>query len=155
MFQKRRNAFSMLELIFVIVIIGIISAIAVPKFAATSSDAVVTKAKSTVAAVRSAVATERQKRILRGNFDAIEKLASDTGEAKPIFDDMDGTGNAVLEYPLTSCEDSTAQGCWITTDNITYTFRMPVSGDAVDFNLTKNRFICKDASSENCKKLTL
>ncbi len=38
MYQKR-TAFTMIELIFVIVIIGILSAIAIPKFSATRDDA--------------------------------------------------------------------------------------------------------------------
>ena len=66
-----RNAFTMLELVFVIAVIGILSAIAIPKFAVTRNDAIITKAKTTVGALRSAIATERQKRILKGNFDNI------------------------------------------------------------------------------------
>lgn len=66
-----KKAFTMVELVFVIVIVGILSAIAIPKFAATRDDAVVTKGIAEVAAMRSAIATERQKRILRGNFDDI------------------------------------------------------------------------------------
>ena len=65
------KAFTMIELVFVIVVIGILSAIAVPKFAATRDDAEISKGRAEVAAMRSAIATERQKRILRGNFDAI------------------------------------------------------------------------------------
>lgn len=61
----------MVELIFVIVVIGILSAIAVPKLAATRDDAIIVKARDTVASLRSAIATERQKRILRGEFDDI------------------------------------------------------------------------------------
>jgi len=63
-----KKAFTMLELIFVIVVIGILSAIAVPKFAATRDDAVISKARNEVAAMRSAIATARQKRILKGSF---------------------------------------------------------------------------------------
>jgi len=63
-----KKAFTMLELVFVIVVIGILSAIAIPKFAATRDDAEISKGRAEVAAMRSAVATERQKRILRGNF---------------------------------------------------------------------------------------
>lgn len=37
--QVNRNAFSMIELIFVIVIIGILAAVAIPKLAATRDDA--------------------------------------------------------------------------------------------------------------------
>ena len=63
-----KKAFTMIELIFVIVVIGILAAIAVPKMAATRDDAVITKGIAEVAAMRSAIATERQKRILKGDF---------------------------------------------------------------------------------------
>ncbi len=69
----------MVELVFVIVVIGILSAIAVPKFAATRDDALITKGLATLSSVRSAIATERQKRILRGDFSEIEKLNGDGG----------------------------------------------------------------------------
>ena len=72
MYIKKRKAFTMLELTFVIVVIGILSAIAIPKFAVTRDDAVVSKARSTVAALRSALATERQKNILKGEFARID-----------------------------------------------------------------------------------
>ncbi|RUM65984.1 MAG: hypothetical protein DSZ05_05135 [Sulfurospirillum sp.] len=51
-YYNRREAFTMLELIFVIVIIAILAAVAVPKFTATRDDATITKAISTVSAVR-------------------------------------------------------------------------------------------------------
>ena len=71
-----KKAFTMVELIFVIVVIGILSAIAIPKLAATRDDAEVTKAIATVGSVRSALATERQKRILRGDFTAINSCST-------------------------------------------------------------------------------
>ena len=43
MLTKKRSAFTMIELIFVIVILGILSAVAIPKLAATRNDAKVTK----------------------------------------------------------------------------------------------------------------
>ncbi|WP_292654651.1 type II secretion system protein [Nitratifractor sp.] len=63
-----RSGFTMIELVFVIVVVGILSAIAIPKFAATRDDAIITKARTTVGALRSAISMERQKRILEGNF---------------------------------------------------------------------------------------
>jgi prepilin-type N-terminal cleavage/methylation domain-containing protein len=63
-----KKAFTILELIFVIVVIGILSAIAIPRFAATRDDAIISRARAAVGAMRSAVATERQKRILKGDF---------------------------------------------------------------------------------------
>ncbi|WP_373032469.1 type II secretion system protein [Sulfurovum sp.] len=73
-----RRAFSMIELVFVIVVIGILSAIAIPKFAATRDDALVSKARATVGALRTAIATERQKKILRGDFTDINATSAAT-----------------------------------------------------------------------------
>ncbi len=160
MYLKKRNAFTMLELIFVIVVIGILSAIAVPKFAKNKDDAVIAKTKGTIAAVRSSLATERQKRILRGNFDPIYKLSSSATLGAPIFDAFDGnTTNPVLEYAPISCKTATQDGCWKVTTagsvggTAVYTFNMPLTGTAV-FELTGNRFNCQDTSDPDCHKLT-
>ena len=152
---NKRNAFTMLELIFVIVVIGILSAVAIPKFAANRDDAVIAKTKATIAAVRSSLATERQKRILRGDFLPITSLQADGGNN--VFStfnaDRDGNLNEVLEYAITNCADQgIAQGCW-SVAGTTYTFTMPLVGTA-DFNITNNRFVCEAPASVNCKLLT-
>ena len=43
MLAKRRSAFTMMELIFVIVILGILAAVAIPKLTATRNDAKISK----------------------------------------------------------------------------------------------------------------
>lgn len=162
---KKRSAFTMVELIFVIVVIGILSAVAIPKLAANRDDAVVSKAKTTVAAVRSSLATERQKRILRGNFVAIFGLSSNQVNGDPIFDAFDGNvSNPALEYPPSSCTTAGLDGCWevttlgaVGTDAV-YTFNMPLTG-TVDFTLSNNRFNCPvtavtAAKIRDCKRLT-
>ena len=73
--ENFRSAFTMIELVFVIVVIGILSAIAIPKFATTRNDAITARGRSTVAALRSALSTLRQKNILKGNFDDINGSA--------------------------------------------------------------------------------
>ena len=158
---KQSKAFTLLELIFVIVIIGILSAVAIPKLAATRDDAIITKAISTVSAVRNAIATERQKRILRGDFTAITDLEATNGTDKLIFDtfnaDSLGNTNAVLEYPLRSCVDASARGCWVSTANATYTYRMPASSNNIVFTLGANRFTCDTTNGitgTDCKTLT-
>ncbi len=110
-----KKAFTMIELIFVIVVIGILAAIAVPKMAATRDDAVITKAIATVGAMRSAISTERQKRILRGEFD-----------------DINGTtAEGLLTYGLGSK--------WVRNgDNFTFT---GPSGNTCIFKIDDNRFV--------------
>ena len=150
-----RSAFTMVELIFVIVVIGILTAIAVPKFAATRDDATITKAIATVGSVRSALATERQKRILRGDFTPITSLKSTgTNVAFSTFSaDQDGNTANVLEYPVNDCTGlGKTQGCWSVSGTI-YTYKMPTSG-TVDFNITSSRFDCTNPSDANCKLLT-
>ena len=154
--SRSRKAFTMVELVFVIVVIGILAAIAVPRLAVTRGDAEIVKAKNTVAAVRNSVASKRQKQIMSGDMGTgINALSSQTGYNKPIFDAFNNdTSDPVLAYPLTSCKDASAQACWYTADKVNYTYKMPTSG-SVDFNLTNNsRFDCEVPGSTNCKLLT-
>ena len=100
---RSRKAFTMLELIFVIVVIGILSAIAVPKFAATRDDAVIARGRNAVASLRSALSTLRQKNILKG-----------------VFTDVNGTSlKDEIEYGLGSD--------WIISGD-TFTFKCPTTG---------------------------
>ncbi len=136
-----KKAFTMIELVFVIVVIGILSAIAIPKFAATRDDAVMTKSRATVSSVRSSLSTERQKRIMRGVFTSI----GDLGDATYAFSNFDtNSSHPVLEYPVTPCS-GTARSCWVRDSATQYTFREPGGINAV-FTLSGNKFDC----TSNC-----
>ena len=120
MYTPIHKAFTMVELIFVIVIIGILSAIAVPKFQKTSELAYASRAKSTVSALRSAISTERQKRILRGDMSS----AITGAEAE-----------ALLTYGL----DST----WSVSGN-TFTYTVPGGTDTCKFDVEGGKLAKKD-----------
>ena len=101
-----KNAFSMIELVFVIVILGILAAVAVPKFSATRLDAQITKGRTDVASIRSAIVSERQSRLIKGDSSWINKLySSDTS----YFDSNGTSANSLLMYAVTPKDDN---GYW-------------------------------------------
>ena len=144
-----KKAFTMIELIFIIVIIGILASVAVPKFAATRDDAEITKARVTVASIRNALAMERQKRILRGDFTAITSIGSGSNVFDKFSADSQGNTADVLEYAMTSSNKS---GHWSINAGATeYTFHQNAMVDPV-FVISNGKFVCKAGS--DCSTLT-
>jgi len=114
----------MVELIFVIIIIGILSAIAVPKFSKTTEMAYKSRAESTVSALRSVIATQRQKNILRGN----------------AADDINTTqAEALLVYGL---DDN-----WAITDSDTFTYTVPGGTETCAFDIEGGKLVKKLCNS--------
>ncbi|WP_457605586.1 type II secretion system protein [Nitratifractor sp.] len=136
---SQRKAFTMIELVFVIVVVGILASIAIPKFAATRDDAIVTKARATVGAVRAALATERQKRILRGDFNQ-----TITWNSAATAGPFEATNAKILEYRVKKC--TSGVGCWERVDATTFKFHGP-SGTVCRFDLNNFHF---DRNASDC-----
>ncbi len=64
--QKRQTGFTLIELVFVIALIGILAAVAIPKFAAFQADARLAKMKAGMGAVKAAAAMAHAVLITRG-----------------------------------------------------------------------------------------
>jgi len=155
-----QKAFTMVELVFVIVVIGILSAIALPRFSSTADEAYITKAQSSLASVRAALATERQRRILRGDTTDITDLSlSSAGAATSnAFDhfsaDGDGVYTEVLMYSVKKCNGA-LRACWHKVDATHYEYRFPKSGDGeAKFVLTSNNRLDCDSDATDCLKIT-
>lgn len=160
-----KKAFTMIELVFVIVVIGILAAVAVPRLAATRDDAVITKARTTVATVRNALAMERQKRILRGEFSPIIAVGDGTNVFGNFYDgnlsSPHDTVVPVMEYPIMS--ESNTKDKWSFSSGSgkngrdQYIFNSTL-GD-VKFELVNGKFVCDPALTANtnangCTQLT-
>jgi len=149
-----KNAFTMIELVFVILVLGILSAVAIPKLSASVEDANIAVGISTVSSIRSAIASERQKSLILGIV-AYPAILDDA--TKDINDEALFDGNAsidILQYPIYS---GTESGNWMKTSNngasITYKYYIGTSKTVV-FTYTKadGKFDCNHTES-NCKDL--
>ena len=141
--MKSKSAFTMIELIFVIVIIGILASVAIPRLAATRDDAEITKARVVVATIRNALAMERQKRILRGDFTAITAVGSGTKVFDKFSADKNGDQADVLEYSVSSSTDG---GHWsLENGGADYKFNSGSAGNPI-FVVNSGKFECKTGS---------
>lgn len=143
MLIDKRNGFTMIELVFVIVVLGILAAIAIPRLAATRDDAQIAKGRSDVAAIRSAIVSERQGRLLTGDSTFIATLdgAAQNTAGVALFNNA-----GLLMYGITA---GNGNGQWMKTGNTAYTFT--VMTVPVTFNYTQDNgtFDCNRTAAGN------
>ena len=127
----------MIELIFVIVVLGILASVAIPKLAATRDDAIIAKGRANILAIRSGIISERQGRMFRGDSSYIASL----GLADPMF------GNVMVQ-PVRS---STNNGGWSTAGGEVYVFRVMNTDNTFTYDNTDGTFTC---AGTHCSDLT-
>jgi len=155
------NAFTMIEMVFVIVILGILAAVAVPKLSATRTDAEVTKGRADIASIRSAIVTERQARLIKGISSYIPNGTGTYTVNGDAYNEMDNGGlfGGVLTYPITNVANKS--GKWsATAGSGTYKYRInnvDTTFTYYDSNATttskRGMFICV-AGAGDCDILT-
>ena len=85
----KRTAFTMIELIFVIVILGILASVALPKLAGVQDDALEASERAGIASARTGVQAIHGKRIIRGAAEVVASLADTVGTTHTITFDAD------------------------------------------------------------------
>ncbi len=150
--KKDRSAFTMIELVFVIVVLGILGSIAISKMAVTRDDAQIVKGRSQVSAIRNAIMLTRQQMMLQGKVGWLTKLdalPTATATSGALFDTNDTNGTIqILDYPIYAKDQN---GHWRKTANNEYTFKV-VNVD-VKFTYANGNFDCNH-SMQMCKQLT-
>jgi general secretion pathway protein G len=148
LYFKNRNAFTMIELVFVIVVLGILAAVAIPKFAATRDDAQISNARATIGAVRSGIVSVRQKYLLRGQYGYINKLSSGTTK---LFDGNGTSGAEILMYPP---KPDTKNGHWsFGSGTNKYIFHLKGQSCSFTYNPADGTFKLDASQNAVCKPL--
>ncbi|WP_415248735.1 type II secretion system protein [Sulfurimonas sp.] len=154
--RTSKYAFTMIELVFVIVVLGILAAVAIPKLSGFTDDANQARGMATISSIRSGIINERQSNLIKG-ITAFPAFLDDTTTYNTIdleLFDGNGTGTddiQILQYPVYSKSES---GGWMKTAANRYNFYMSKTTTVqFDYNTTTGRFDC-DYSDSNCKLLT-
>ena len=125
--MKNLKAFTMIELVFVIVVLGILAGIAIPKLAATCDDATIAKMRGDIAAIRSGLSLVRSENMMRGvsTWPALEGSDEAT-----LFD-------GVLQQPIYPMKTGGKNGWTLVakgSNNATSTYTASVAGKSTTFN---------------------
>ena len=144
-------AFTMIELIFVIVIIGVLSAIAVPKFKGIRDQADISKGRADVSAIQSAILSERQSRLVKGQTGWISYLTDPADANTTLF-----KNNSLLLYGIKA---GTTSGHWNRTGAHTYDYIVDDTNVTFTYDPTNGTFTCSTTGGTTkqntyCKELT-
>jgi len=151
--KTSKKAFTMIELVFVIVVLGILSAVAIPKFAATRTDAQISKGRSDISSIRSAIITERQTRLITGINSYIEAGTGTYTVNGTVYDQLDRGAlfGGVLTYGING-------GGWTNTggygdvNTTIYKYKIGETNAVFTYTRGDGRFDC--ANSDLCSQLT-
>ena len=150
--KQTKKAFTMIELIFVIVILGILSSIAISKIAVTRDDAMITKGRSDIAAIRNAIALAKSIQMMEGNA-TLYPSTLDDGSGIKLFD-ISGNGIKLLDYPIYV---KNADGHWRKSGS-NYIYKVMNTDIKFVYNSSTGSFDCHGQNTgvadTYCKNLT-
>ena len=131
-----KKAFTMVELIFVIVVLGILAMVALPRLVGSKKDAEITRAKAEIAAIRSAIQTYRGANL----------LSQKPGSGYP--DDLKTT-------TIEEITNGTKLGSNWNVSEDGKTLTLTIAGETTDFTYDKDKgsLTCSEDSSTLCGKI--
>ena len=161
-----QKAFTLIELIFVIVIIGLLATIAVPKFVNLTSHAKNASIKSVVNSVQDSVENIHSKWLVNEDFkwdpdgDGDDDLNETSGYPK-YLDDGNSSETKLFKYvlkvPIMSCSSDSAISCWSEYDDNKYEYRFSSSKKLkVEYNSSNGLLGCIDGdgvTKADCEKI--
>ena len=138
-----KKGFSLLEVIFVIAIIGIIITVAIPKLDENLNKANIIKIKNDITMIREGIIQYRDKMILKNN----------TSDVDTLGDDNELLFNKILTYPIVASTEQKINS-WSKISDTTYKVFVD-STNSVEFIYDKVNytFDC-DTDDEFCKKFS-
>jgi len=158
-----KKAFTLIELIFVIVIIGVLATFALPKFKNLTSHAKSSGIKSLITSVQTSIDNIHGKWIINDNYvwdpDADGTSNLNTNGYPDTLDsgkDESSLFKYILKIPVPSCGSRT-QGCWKEYDDNRYEyFYTPSKILKVDYNSSTGTMECTDGegvTKEECERI--
>ncbi len=149
--MKFSRAFTIIELVFVIVVLGILASIALPKFASTREMADLAKGRADVATIRAAIVNERSEQVIKGINTYIPKLSKDAASTTLFRGENDGAANSrtLLLYGLKAGASS---GDWAIVNDTTYRFRVGNTDTTFTYAPANGEFTCT-AGTGDCNAL--
>lgn len=135
-----KKAFTLIELVFVIVILGVLATVAIPKLIVTRDDAEIAKAKSQIAAVRSGIQLKRNEMILSGT----QGYPTNLEDGACCF-------GGILSTRIEERKDDNSYGWKKDTDG-TYTINTNKEQVKFTYSDSDGSFKCEGATSDADKK---
>ncbi len=134
-----KKAFTLIELVFVIVILGVLASLAVPKLVGNSDDAEIVKAKTQVATIRTKIQLYVNEKKLSGS----QEYPNLEEEGK------EGLFSAVLDSPIKAKTDQ--KYGWSKSGD-KYTFSTPSKSVTFTYDKENGKFEC-NINDDLCKLL--
>jgi len=141
------KSFSLLEMIFAIVLIAIITSFAIPKFTNLNYNKNISTLKSQLALIQNAITNQKSKNILLSNNQELTSLDEATlnSSGEKLF-------SKVIDFSVISTNNTKKEsGMWAKISNNSYTFYLS-SDKNIDFSFENEKFLCK-SSVELCSEI--